>query len=70
MFTNTMKQLMATSTGLFKSGLRLLKGELMKKLLMILTLSSLIFSLVACNTVQGLGKDIERSATWTKEKLP
>ena len=42
----------------------------MKKLLMILTLSSLIFSLAACNTVQGLGKDIERSATWTKEKLP
>ena len=37
---------------------------------MILTLSSLIFSLAACNTVQGLGKDIERSATWTKEKLP
>ena len=70
MFTNTIKQLIATSTGLFKSGLHLLKGELMKKLLMILTLSSLALSLVACNTVQGLGKDIERSATWTKEKLP
>ena len=42
----------------------------MKKLLMILTLSSLALSLTACNTVQGLGKDIERSASWTKEKLP
>jgi len=42
----------------------------MKKLLMILSLSGLAFSLVACNTVQGVGRDIEKSATWTKEKLP
>jgi predicted small secreted protein len=62
--------LIANDTNFFNSWFHGLKGELMKKLLIILTLSSLAFSLVACNTVQGVGRDIEKSATWTKEKLP
>jgi predicted small secreted protein len=60
----------ATNANFLNSWSHGLKGELMKKLLLILTLSSLAFSLVACNTVQGVGRDIEKSATWTKEKLP
>jgi predicted small secreted protein len=29
----------------------------------------LIMSLSACSTVAGVGKDIQDSATWTKEKM-
>jgi predicted small secreted protein len=36
---------------------RLIKGQDMKALLILLTLS---FSLSACNTIQGMGKDIEK----------
>ena len=36
---------------------RLIKGQNMKALLILLALS---FSLSACNTIQGMGKDIEK----------
>lgn len=28
------------------------------------------FVLTACNTVEGLGKDIEKSADWTRNHMP
>jgi predicted small secreted protein len=37
----------------------------MKTLLVILT----ALSITACGTVAGLGKDIQTSAEWTKEKM-
>jgi predicted small secreted protein len=37
----------------------------MKTLLVILT----ALSITACGTVAGLGKDIQKSAEWTKEKM-
>jgi predicted small secreted protein len=37
----------------------------MKKLLVILT----ALSITACGTVAGMGKDIQTSAEWTKEKM-
>jgi predicted small secreted protein len=37
----------------------------MKSALVILTL----LALTACSTVAGLGKDIQSSAEWTKEKM-
>ena len=35
----------------------------------ILTAILLSMTLVACSTVAGLGKDIQKSAEWTKEKM-
>jgi predicted small secreted protein len=37
----------------------------MKKLLIVLT----ALSLTACGTIAGMGKDIQKSAEWTKEKM-
>jgi predicted small secreted protein len=37
----------------------------MKTLLVILT----ALSITACGTVAGLGKDIQKGAEWTKEKM-
>ena len=37
----------------------------MKTLLVILT----VLSIAACSTVAGLGKDIQKGAEWTKEKM-
>jgi predicted small secreted protein len=37
----------------------------MKILLAIVT----VFALTACGTISGLGKDIQKSAEWTKEKM-
>ena len=37
----------------------------MKTLLVILT----ALSITACGTVAGLGKDIQKGAEWTKEKI-
>lgn len=40
----------------------------MKSLLLIVTLMTAL-TLSACNTVAGAGKDIEKAADWTKEKI-
>ena len=40
----------------------------MKSLLLIMTAIA-AFTLSACNTVAGAGKDIEKAADWTKEKI-
>jgi predicted small secreted protein len=37
----------------------------MKKLFVLV----LLLTLVACNTVTGAGKDLERASEWTKEKM-
>jgi predicted small secreted protein len=37
----------------------------MKTLLIVLT----ALSLTACGTIAGMGKDIQKSAEWTKEKM-
>jgi predicted small secreted protein len=34
-----------------------------------LFLLALMLSLVACNTVTGAGKDLEKASEWTKEKM-
>jgi len=34
-----------------------------------LTLLILVLALAACSTVAGVGKDIQSSAEWTKEKM-
>jgi predicted small secreted protein len=36
------------------------QGEIMKKILSGLSLSLLILMLVGCNTMSGMGKDVER----------
>jgi predicted small secreted protein len=35
----------------------------------ILAIGVLLLSLSACSTVAGVGKDIQSSAEWTKEKI-
>jgi predicted small secreted protein len=35
----------------------------------ILALLALLSMLAACNTVAGIGKDIQGSAEWTKDKM-
>ena len=35
----------------------------------ILTAILLVLSVSACSTVAGLGKDIQKSAEWTQEKM-
>ena len=35
----------------------------------LLTAILLVLSVSACSTVAGLGKDIQKSAEWTKEKM-
>jgi len=35
----------------------------------ILAIGILLLSLSACSTVAGVGKDIQSSAEWTKEKI-
>jgi predicted small secreted protein len=35
----------------------------------IVAIGLLLLSLTACSTVAGVGKDIQSSAEWTKEKI-
>jgi entericidin B len=37
-----------------------LKGKIMKKIVSILSIMMFAFSLSACNTMKGFGKDVER----------
>lgn len=37
----------------------------MKRILLLL----IMLSLVACNTVTGAGKDLEKASQWTKDKM-
>jgi predicted small secreted protein len=50
--------------GAFEIGLRFEGYAMLKKLLLVITLVILTIVLTSCNTVQGLGKDIE----WTGQK--
>jgi predicted small secreted protein len=38
------------------------------KVLLMLVMASFLLS--ACNTVEGLGKDIEKTADWTRNHMP
>ncbi len=40
----------------------------MKKVLIILTLGMLVCTLSACETMKGLGKDVEDAGEWVQEK--
>jgi entericidin B len=40
----------------------------MKKLLVILALGMMVFALSACETMKGLGKDVEDAGEWVQEK--
>jgi entericidin B len=37
-----------------------LKGKIMKKIITVLSMMMFAFSLSACNTMKGFGKDVER----------
>lgn len=40
----------------------------MKKLWLVLAIGLLVFSLSACETMKGLGKDVEDAGEWVQEK--
>jgi predicted small secreted protein len=40
----------------------------MKKICMLLALSLMVFTLSACETMKGLGKDVEGAGEWVQEK--
>ncbi|NIP49123.1 MAG: entericidin A/B family lipoprotein [Phycisphaerae bacterium] len=40
----------------------------MKKLLVILSIGVMVFSLSACETMKGLGKDVEDAGEWVQDK--
>lgn len=40
----------------------------MRKMLMALTMALLVFTLTACETMKGLGKDVEDAGEWVQEK--
>ena len=40
----------------------------MKKLLMILIMGMMVVTLSACETMKGLGKDVEDAGEWVQEK--
>lgn len=40
----------------------------MKKLILIMTLLVMVFSLSACETMKGLGKDVEGAGSWVQKK--
>lgn len=40
----------------------------MKNLLIILAIGLLVFSLSACETMKGLGKDVEGAGEWVQDK--
>jgi len=40
----------------------------MKKILIVLAMSIMVFTLSACETMKGLGKDVEDAGEWVQEK--
>lgn len=40
----------------------------MKKILTVLAMGMMIFTLSACETMKGLGKDVEDAGEWVQEK--
>ena len=40
----------------------------MKKILIILVMGIMVFTLSACETMKGLGKDVEDAGEWVQEK--
>ena len=40
----------------------------MKKVLIVLVLGMMVFTLSACETMKGLGKDVEDAGEWVQEK--
>ena len=40
----------------------------MKKILIILTLGMMVCAMSACETMKGLGKDVEDAGEWVQEK--
>lgn len=40
----------------------------MKKLLIILAMGMMVFTLSACETMKGLGKDVEDAGEWVQDK--
>jgi len=40
----------------------------MKKILIFLVMSAVLISLTACETMKGLGKDVEDAGEWVQEK--
>ena len=40
----------------------------MKKILIILAMAMMVFTLSACETMKGLGKDVEGAGEWVQEK--
>lgn len=40
----------------------------MKRILIVLAIGTMIFTLSACETVKGLGKDVESAGEWVQEK--
>jgi predicted small secreted protein len=40
----------------------------MKKFCLVLTLGLMVFTLSACETMKGLGKDVEDAGEWVQEK--
>lgn len=40
----------------------------MKKIWLVLTIGVMVFTLTACETMKGLGKDMEDAGEWVQEK--
>ena len=40
----------------------------MKKILIVLVMGIMVFTLSACETMKGLGKDVEDAGEWVQEK--
>ncbi len=40
----------------------------MKKILIVLSMTMMVFTLSACETMKGLGKDVEDAGEWVQEK--
>lgn len=40
----------------------------MQKILIALAMAMLVFTLAACQTMKGLGKDVEDAGEWVQEK--
>jgi len=40
----------------------------MKRLLIVLAMGMMVFTISACETMKGLGKDVEDAGEWVQEK--
>ena len=40
----------------------------MKKILIVLAVATMVFTLSACETMKGLGKDVEDAGEWVQDK--